>query len=116
MFKSVTYTGFEDRPDLRARAEAAMPYLTEEITRMREHVRVEWEPGANATAPLVLTLTLDLPSDRASARHSILSDDWSDAGRLADRLRKVWQQVLRRSIDNSLKKLDAVNETSAEVA
>lgn len=46
MFKSVEYAGFDDRPELRSRAEQGTRLLPEEIRSMREDVSVVSEVPA----------------------------------------------------------------------
>ncbi len=58
MFKSVEYVGFENQPELRAKAERAQSLLGEVIRSWRDEVTVWWKPTpAGSSDSLELSLS-----------------------------------------------------------
>ena len=94
MFKKVEYAGFEDKPELKAKAEQIMPVLAGEIRRWRENVEVLWTP-VPARGALELTLSLSLAEGIAGSQTGTfepndLTEDWL----IRSRCRDVWSDLL----------------------
>lgn len=116
MFKSVTYVGLENQPELRRQAEVATQVLAEEVTRFQENLSVEWTLGENLPASLCVQLTLDLPTGSARAKQEILPEDLIDPDQLSYRLRRIWQSVLDRFIHGSFERMDQLSRQPVEVS
>jgi hypothetical protein len=96
MFKNVEYIGFEDKPDLKAKAEQLTSILAGEIHRWRDDVEVRLSsPPGSVADPLELTLSLTLPNG-VSAMHSgtFVDGDFASERRAARRCRRVWSDLL----------------------
>jgi hypothetical protein len=89
--------------------------LADEIQTFYEDVDVVWKPGSGPLSPLVLALTLTLPTAVATNSGAILSEDLSDEQELRSRYRKVWVGVLDRYVDQRRKAWDEIIRTPVEV-
>jgi hypothetical protein len=95
VFKSVEYVGFEDQPDLKAKAERLTPVLANEVRTWRDDVQVRWNPPANPTGVLDLNLSLTLPNGvSGSATGTFRPTDFERESWLASRCRQVWSDLL----------------------
>jgi hypothetical protein len=115
MFNSVTFEGFDGRPDLRAIAERITPILADEVSDFHSDVAIVWKPGPNALSPLCLSMTLTLPAATATYSNAILSEDLNDEEELRSRYRKVWRGVLDRYLDQRRRAWDEIIRTPVEV-
>ncbi|MDY3563606.1 hypothetical protein R5W23_005220 [Gemmata sp. JC673] len=108
MFKSVQYAGFEDRPELRARAEQLETVLADEVTAWRGDVEVRWAPAADPEAVLDLTLAITRPNGVA-ARHTgtFVPGDFSHPRWLASRCNRVWFDLLGALLDQQHQRVEA---------
>src|SRR5213075_1660396 len=93
MFKSVEYVGFEDRPDLKAKAEQLAPVLAGELLRWRENVEVRWAPASCGAIELTLSLTL-AEGIGGSQTGTFEPDGFLDPRLVRTRCRDVWSDLL----------------------
>ncbi|MCI0702434.1 MAG: hypothetical protein L0241_15230 [Planctomycetia bacterium] len=109
MFKSVEYVGFEDKPELRARAAELTPLLAKEIQTWREDVVVRWSPSQEPDGIIDLTLSLTLPNG-VSATHTgtFRQADFARPPDAMSRCRWVWMDLLGKLIEL----LDSLNQES----
>jgi hypothetical protein len=97
MFKSVDYSGVENSPDLKAKADYATAILGQLIRTWRDDVEVAWRSTTHdSKSVLELTLSLTLPnaSGSASGRISGLAFQPGNEGLLRMDLREVWLDLL----------------------
>ena len=94
MFKKLDYLGFDDKPELKAKAEQLIPVLAGELLRWRGDVEVRWAPGASEGA-LELTLSLTLAEGVAGSQTGTFEPaDFAEARLLRSRCRDVWSDLL----------------------
>ena len=96
MFKNVGYVGFDNQPELKAKAEQLTPVLADEIHRWREDVQVRWAPHPDpATGVLDLTLSLTLPNGVSGTLGGTFSPkDLAEERLQRSRCRWVWMDLL----------------------
>ena len=94
MFKNVEYTGFEEYPELKTRAEQLTAVLAGEISTWRDEVDVRWSPHAEAEG-LDLSLTLTLLDEVTVTRTGrVPASDFGHPSRVASRCGRVWYDLL----------------------
>lgn len=119
MFKSVKYEGFEDAPELRAKCEAALPILLDEIRTWTERVEVTWQHRAG-WPDINLKLALDFGSLGGSLDFGSLGgqsatafpDGLPDAPVLRDKVRAVWGRLLDLVLEKQSRRLKAELESA----
>ena len=104
MFKSVKYVGFENHPDLRARAERAMPVVEDELGFAADRIAVTWQREGHEVELVIDDGLLDRParavfipdflirSDdfRQAVRHLHLDASMGSLHRSVEQMRRNW--------------------------
>lgn len=96
MFKKVEYVGFENEPDLKAKAERATEMLGGVMRSWRDDVWVSWKPSpfGSGALELALSLTLSNASGTATGRVREWTFESGEEGELRSDLRSVWLKLL----------------------
>ena len=115
MFKSVEYAGFDGRPELRAKAEQAMPLLTRVVRNWDRHVNVTWEAYPDPPSGAELTLHLTLPAADGTASRLLTLHELSDPEVLEDRCRSVWLRTTDAYFEKRKPAWDEIINQPAEV-
>jgi len=97
MFKKVEYLGFENEPELKAKAERATGMLADVMrSGWYDEVWVSWKPSPFGSGALELALSLALSNASGMAIGRIR--DWTfepgEEGELRSDLRSVWLTLL----------------------
>jgi hypothetical protein len=117
VFKSVEYTGFENRPELRATAERLTPVLANEIRRWRDQVSVEWRPGPpDAGTGLDLSLALALWNTSGSATGLVPPETLAHGrdGEIRSDMRGVWLDLLAQLSQQQMERLEEMDREPVE--
>jgi hypothetical protein len=117
MFKSVEYSGFDEFPHMKQKAEQLTSVLASEINRWREDVGVLWSPDpANPTETINLILSLILPNGvSGSAFGTFMAKDLTEDWRLRSRCRGVWSSLLGELLKKQDERVKEFLFESAEV-
>jgi hypothetical protein len=117
MFKSVEFSGFEEKPGLKLKAEQLTNVLAGEIHRWRDEVEVQWSPDpADPASILKLTLSLTLPNGLSeSVKGSFMPKDGSEEWLVRSRCREIWSDLLGNLLNKQDKRVKESLLESVEV-
>ncbi len=115
MFKSVEYVGFEDQPELRARAERATAVVAVVIGDWAKHVAIEWEAYPEKPAGAELTLRLILPTAEGTGVRFLPTGELADPSVVEDRCRATWLRALDAYFEKRKPAWDEIITQPAEV-
>jgi hypothetical protein len=108
MFKSVKYDGFETAPELRAKCEAALPILLDEIRTWTERVEVIWELRSGGPY-LLLALDLGKTGGRSG---TAFPGGLPDALMLREKIRANWSRLLDLVLEQQSRLMKAELESA----
>ena|SRR5579872_6039407 len=94
MFKSVVYSGFEGRPELKLAAGKAISVLAGETQSWHDNIEVVCKAHADKPTGIEFCLTLNLPAGSGRGSQYLSAKDMEDQERLLRYCRDVWDQAL----------------------
>jgi hypothetical protein len=108
MFKKVEYLGFDELPELRAKAEELTRVLANAIHRWRGEVEAQWSPAPRFQAGVLeLTLSLALPNGVSATFAGIFTkEDFEEPWLQRSRCRQIWGDLLGVLLDEQHKRVE----------
>lgn len=115
MFKKVEHAGFDDEPELKAKADRAVAALAGIVRDWAAQVEIELEVYPDQPRGVEVTVTLDLPAASGRASRFLPEAELTDPDLLEGRCRAIWDRATGAYLERRKPAWDEILNQPAEV-